>query len=226
MAFLAKTDYFGLTTAPTNFQIVSSDENRSASTAEAQNEKGDVVATQMYGETSAPSCNYVLSGTSDTASIGTMGNPISSGSLNYVITNISITTGAATPPSITVSGEEVQSGTHCSNDCYYDIPTATLEPCHHAQALFGFDFDNIGSGFYVIQANYTIECTLTKATVNGETVSYDITAGKVTAQFTIQGTGESGTPSLDAPNQSWIVTSPLTQSNPDAGYETYTIGFT
>lgn len=226
MAFLPKTDYFGLTTAPANFVIISSDENRSTSTAEAQNEKGDVVATQTYGETSAPSCSYVLSGSASTSSINEMGNPISSGGLNYVITNISISTGAATPPSITVSGEEVPSGTHCSNDCYYDIPTATIDACHHAQALFGFSFASIGTGFYVTQADYTIECSLTRATENGETVAYDVTEGKVTAQFTIQGTGVDGTPSLSAPSNDWITTSPLTQSNPDAGYETYSISFT
>jgi hypothetical protein len=61
-----------------------------------------------------------------------MGKSIAVGGLNYVITNISISTAAATPPSITVSGEEVPSGTQCSNDCYYDIPTATIDACHHA----------------------------------------------------------------------------------------------
>lgn len=76
------------------------------------------------------------------------------------------------------------------------------------------------------QADYTIECSLTKATQDGETVAYDVTEGKVTAQFTIQGTGVSGTPSLSAPSNDWITTSPLTQSNPDAGYETYSISFT
>ena len=75
------------------------------------------------------------------------------------------------------------------------------------------------------QADYTIECSLTKATQDGETVAYDVTEGKVTAQFTIQGTGVSGTPSLTAPS-GWTTTSPLTLSNPDAGYETYSIGFT
>jgi len=45
MAFLSKTDYFGLTTIDSNFVITSSDENKSASTAEAQNDKGDIVAT-------------------------------------------------------------------------------------------------------------------------------------------------------------------------------------
>ena len=56
MSFKSKLDYFGLSGTGSNFVITSSDENKSASTAEAQNDKGDIVATQMYGETSAPSC--------------------------------------------------------------------------------------------------------------------------------------------------------------------------
>lgn len=126
-----------------------------------------------------------------------------------------------------MSGEEVPANSHCSNDCYYDIPSVSIEPCHHAQGLFGFDFSSIGSGFYVTQANYTVEGQITKATKDGDTVAYDITAGKITAQFTIQGTGGSGTPTLDAPDSTtWFVTSPLTLTNPDASYETYSVTFT
>lgn len=70
MSFLAKTDYFGV--ADTNLIITSSDENRSASLATAQNDKGDIVAQQKYGETAAPSCTYVVKGTKTLGSL-TMG---------------------------------------------------------------------------------------------------------------------------------------------------------
>lgn len=45
MSFLSKTDYYGLSGTGSNFEIISSDENASAQTAEAQDEKGDIVAT-------------------------------------------------------------------------------------------------------------------------------------------------------------------------------------
>lgn len=92
MSFLAKTDYYGLSTGSgSKFVIVSSDENKSASTATAQDEKGDIIAEEVYGETSAPSCNYVLSGDATLSGID-MGNPITTGGKNYVITNIGIDT--------------------------------------------------------------------------------------------------------------------------------------
>ena len=156
-----------------------------------------------------------------------------SGDERYVITNITINTGAATPPEVTISGEGVPTGSHCSNDCYYEVPSTTLEPCHHAQALFdlfsGNVFD-ITDGYYVTQANYTVECTLTKATKDGETKCYDITAGKITAQLTIQGTGLSGEPTVNADTgtdaDEWQISTPLSISNPDSAYETYTITYT
>lgn len=150
-----------------------------------------------------------------------------------MITNITINTGAATPPEVTISGEEVPSGSHCSDDCYYEVPSATLDPCHHAQALFDLFSDNefdLTSGYYVTQANYTVECTLTKATKDGETVKYDITAGKVTAQLTIQGTGLGTTLTVNATTGTgatgWQETTPLSQSNPDSNYDTYTVTYT
>lgn len=185
MSFRAKEDYFGLSTAQNSkFVITSSDENKSVSTAEAQNDKGDVVAVTTYGETSAPSCNYVLSGDASTGLIN-MGTEISCNLKKYVITDLSINTGAGTPPSVSVSGEEVPTASHCSEYCYYNVPSETIECCHHAQPLFGIIWGGLAEGFYVTQANYSVTCELTKATKDGETVCYDITAGKITAQLTV-----------------------------------------
>lgn len=222
MSFRVKQDYFGLSTGQnSHFVITSSDENKSASTAQAQDDKGDVVAIMTYGETSAPSCSYVLSGDASTGDVK-LGDDISSGNKKYVITDLSISTGAGTPPSITVSGEEVPDGSHCSLYCYYNVPSETIDCCHHAQALFGLSWTGIGTGFYVTQANYSASCELTKATKDGETVSYDITNGTITAQITIQGTGTDSRPSFNAPT-GWVITSPLSLSNPDSGYDTWSI---
>lgn len=119
----------------------------------------------------------------------------------------------------------------CSSDCYYSIPTTSLDPCHHAQDLFGLSIA-LPSGYYLTGANYEVGCDLTEATKDGGTVCWDVTNGKVTAQVTIQGTGigtlaassvsfNNGTDPTD-----WHITSPLTQTNPDAGYDTYAMTFT
>ena len=220
MSFLSKTDYYGLSGSGSNFEIISSDENASAQTAEAQDEKGDIVATLMYGELKSPTCNYVLKGDA-TLSGKQLGTPSAT---NYVMTSIQVDTGAGTPPAITVSGEEVPEDSHCSTDCYYAAPSTTIECCHHAQWLFGLS-GTLTQGYYLTQASYTIECDLTKATKDGETVCYDITNGRVTATLTIQGTGSTTALEITNVPNTWIETSPLSQSNPDAGFDTYTVTY-
>lgn len=211
MAFQEKTDYFGLATDG-GLVITSSTENKSATVIQAQDEKGDVVAQEIVGETSAPSCTYVVK-----ADATLTGQKLGSASGGYVISSISISTGAGTPPSITVTGESVPASSH--TDCYYDTPACTVKVCHHAQILFSA-FTLSGVGCYLTSANYTISGSLTKATKDGETVAYDIADGKIEAQVEIVQTGETE-PSFAA-GADFTITSPLTKTEGDAAYPTWT----
>lgn len=77
---------------------------------------------------------------------------------------------------------------------------------------------------YLTQANYTVGGSLTKATKDGETISYDIADGKIEAQLTfvsVDGSAPSVTPAQDC-----ALTAPLTKSEPDAEYPTYTCTIT
>ena len=211
MAFQEKTDYFGLATDG-GLVITSSTENKSATVIQAQDEKGDVVAQEIVGETSAPSCTYVVK-----ADATLTGQKLGSASGGYVISSISISTGAGTPPSITVTGESVPASSH--TDCYYDTPACTVKVCHHAQILFSA-FTLSGVGCYLTSANYTISGSLTKATKDGETVAYDIADGKIEAQVEIVQTG-TAEPSF-ATGADFTITSPLTKTAGDAAYPTWT----
>ena len=164
------------------------------------------------GETSAPSCTYVVK-----ADATLTGQKLGSASGGYVVSSISISTGAGTPPSITVTGEAVPSSSH--TDCYYDTPACTVEVCHHAQTLFSA-FTLSGDGCYLTSANYTISGSLTKATKDGETIAYDIADGKIEAQVEIVQTGATE-PSFAA-GTDFTITSPLTKTEGDAAYPTWT----
>jgi len=102
MALAAKTDYFGLATDGGGLVLTSSTENKSATVIQAQDEKGDVVAQEIVGETSAPSCTYVVK-----ADATITGQKLGFASGGYGGSSINITTGAGTPPGISVTGEEV-----------------------------------------------------------------------------------------------------------------------
>lgn len=131
MAFKSKTDFFGL--AGNGLVITESNENKAASTAEGHNEKGDIVAFEVFGETMSPQCTYVLSADTSLAEMK-CGEPISGtgdySSKKFTLGSITIDTSAGSPPSVQASGEEIPNSSH--TDCTYTFPAATLKMCHHA----------------------------------------------------------------------------------------------
>ena len=179
MSFQSKTDYFNI--AGNGLVITSSEENKSSQVAQAHDEKGDIVAEEVYGETSAPACTYVLSGDVAIGSIN-IGKATTGTGTKYVITSLQIDTTAGSPPSVQASGEEVPTTSH--TDCYYEVPSAAVNVCHHAQILWGA-FTLSGQGCYLTQASYTASGSLTKATKDGETIAYDISDGQLQASITI-----------------------------------------
>jgi hypothetical protein len=218
MSFQAHTDYFGLSTAASSaFVITDSAENKTAQTVNGRDEKGDIVAYEVFGEQMAPTCSYVLKADASLASL-VIGSPITVGTDKITVTNVSISTSAGSPPRIDVSGEQIPSDTTHS-DCKYTIPTATLAVCHHAQTLWSA-FTLTGTGCYLIEANYTAGGTLTKAQKDGDPVAFDVSDGQLTATITIQQTGTTD-PTL-TPGTGWVVTSPLTPSRADSSLRTWT----
>lgn len=138
MSWKDKTNYFANSGLYNEGMVItSSEEGKSASTVQGRNSKGDVVAEEMYGETYAPSCSYVLK-KNVTIENATLGKAFEHDGKCFVMNNMSISTSAGTPPTISMSGEQVEDGaTTNHNDCYYDVDGFSIELCHHAQELFG-----------------------------------------------------------------------------------------
>ena len=215
MAMQEKTDYFGL--GGTTLVLTSATENKSATVVQARGANGDIVAEEIVGETSAPSCTYVVK-----ADATLTGKKLGFGDGGYAITSIAISTSAGAPPSASVSGESVpEDSSH--TDCYYEVPAASVKVCHHAQILFAA-FTLGGEGCHLTDASYTVSSSLTKATKDGETIAYDVSDGKVEASITIVQTG-AVVPTLTA-GSGWAITSPLTKSEGDAAYATWTATLT
>jgi len=188
MSFKAKTDFFGI--AGGGLVITESNENKTASTVEGHNEKGDVVAYEVFGETMSPECTYVLSANASLSSMK-CGEPISgTGDYNgkkFTLGSLTINTSAGSPPSVQASGNEIPANT-TQSDCTYTLPAATLKMCHHAQILWDA-FTLSGSGCYLQQANYTAGGTISRATKNGDTIAFDVVDGQLQVNITILQTG-------------------------------------
>ena len=104
------------------------------------------------------------------------------------------------------------------------MPNVTISPLHHAQNFGAFTI--AGSGAHLTQSTFAAECTVSTADKDGVPLAHDIVGGKVTVTGTIQVSNSSyGVPTV-TPSNGWDMTSPLTETNPDGDFPTYTFGLT
>lgn len=219
MAFKTKTTHYDLGTI-TNAVLVSVTENRSASTVEAKGEDGFVVASQVFGEKSAPSEEYAIKGDVTLTGIK-MGSVKTVGGDSFALESITVTTSAGAAPTMSVSGQQVEDG--AASGCTVTLPAVTVSGLHHAQTFGQFTVG--GQGAHLTQSTLTITGTISTAEKDGETIAFDLTDCSMTITGTIQVSDASyGTPTVTA--SGWVVTSPITETNPDSNYPTYSFTIT
>ena len=221
MSFLAKVDKFGLASA--SLEILTSDEGRAASVAEASNADGDIIAAEVYGEIESPSCTYAVKADStadiELGGVTTVGT--GTAAKYYALTSVTIGTSAGSPPTVSASGEEVPSATPSSTYTVED--GLTVSKLAIAQ-IYGGSFTLGGTGCHVTDCNATISCDFSAATKDGARLAWDISNGRIVVSVTINQTGSTA-PTLTA-GSGWEITSPLTQSNPDSNFPTWTATLT
>lgn len=251
MSFIPKQDWFNLTGSGGCSALKLSDSSFSGSMqlATASDEWGDIANKEAYGLNYTVSNSYKLCasmGSGDTIDITLGGAGIvqtfENGSINghsvkTVMTSFSIGTSAGGEPTISASGEmteDTDEEVFADDNCYpceYEVKIGALNPKRHAQLI---DINQavpcaITNG-YLVGANYDINCSLAKSTVNGVPVAADVTGGVVTCNITINAKLENGeylAPSVTlTPNSVWKMTTPLSMTDGDASFKTYTAGFT
>ena len=92
--------------------------------------------------------------------------------------------------------------------------------CHHARNNIS-DLTIGGTGCHLQSANYTYACSIGKATKDGVTIAHGVYEGYVEAQIEIIQTGSTAPTLTLANNSAWFISSPLSQTNPDADYPTW-----
>lgn len=104
------------------------------------------------------------------------------------------------------------------------MPNVSISPLHHAQTFGAFTYS--GTGAHLTQSTFAAECTVSTADKDGVPLAHDIVGGRVTVNGTIQVSNSSyGTPTI-TPSNGWGLTQPLTETNPDGDFPTYTFGLT
>ena len=128
----------------------------------ATDARGDIIARDVCGETISPSGVYVVKAAGNLSLV--------LGSVNTVDTDVvvllgcDISTGSATPPEVTLSGESIQAGGTSSSTV--TLPEITLSPRHKAQILAGA-FTLTGNGCSLTSCSLAARANLTRASVEG-----------------------------------------------------------
>ena len=218
MAFATKTDPFGIVGSAGILECVSVTDNKTASVAEAHDENGSFVAHEVFGEQIAPSAEYKVK--KDGNISATLGAVTTYDTKRVVLTNLQVNTSAGGETTVSASGEEVETSTDGTCPAQFATGNIAVGVCHHARNNIS-DLTIGGTGCYLQSANYTYACSIGKATKDGVTIAHGVYEGYVEAQIEIIQTGSTA-PTLTLANDSaWFISSPLSQTNPDADYPTW-----
>lgn len=221
MSWDSKTDYCGLASEG-KIKVKSSTENRSGQYLEKLGQNGEIVATKAFGETASPSNDYVL--VSDVSFSGlnaiSLGKIVTVGTEKFCLQSISVKTSAGGEPTLSANAVQVESGATDAGAVTFDVPTFTVSKDEVAQLLFSA-FTVGGETNELVECGAEISCSVGTHTVNGVVVASSASAGKIVVTATI---GQYGT---DAPtvtvSSGWEVSSPLTCSDPDSDFQTWTV---
>ena len=207
--FSAPVNYWGSITGLTP---KSSSDGKTSSVAEAPNEYGDTAAHDVYGEVLAPSTEYAVTGDVNLSAIVLGSIHTYNTTKKLMLTTVAITTQAGNPPTVTISGVEVESGATAKRT--YAL-TGTLTPRSKAQDV---------CGAFTASANFT-QINTTAAvdphvqTVKGVPVASDASHGRIEVQATM--TDPTGNGAITAASAGgFTVTASPAETDPDANYIT------
>ena len=213
--FSAPVEYFGQELS-TVIGLKSSTENRDyAVKVTATDERGDIVARDLAGERISPSAVYNVKAAGELSLV--LGSVNTVETMAVVLLGCEISTGAASAPEVTLSGESIQTGGTASSTV--TLPAITLSPRHKAQILAGA-FTLTGKGCNLTSCSLSARANITRATVSGDTVTHDVSGTEIVVSGTVQQTGDTK-PTIAAAN-GWELTTPQSKENPDEGYIEWT----
>ena len=239
--FNAAVDYFGLEAATTiqssgltGLKVVSSSENRTKQATSGPNSYGDAAVVDAYGETAAPSAEYVCCATvtDDTLPhLGSLHTTVTGG--KTALGSITIRTQNGSAPTVSVSGQLLP--ITVAQLRHYDLPNFRLLARHRAQDFIGSRVQGetglctiSGSetedyGLESVEVNFPIVFTL--AQPKGVVAAYDLHGDMATARYVMnwyKSTAPTITLKAAATAMGAIMSEPETKSCPENGYTQYT----
>ena len=124
---------------------------------------------------------------------------------------------------MTASGSQVEANI-VEGSCKATLPNITIGGLHHAQTFGAFQLS--GAGAHLTQSTYSAQCDISTAEKDGVILAHDIVGGTVTINGTIQVSNPSYPVPVLSVASGWTVTSPVSETNPDSNFPTYTFTIT
>ena len=185
----------------------SSQDGATSQLAVAMNSKGDVAASDVYGERTAPSCDFVVTGEVDLSDI-----ELGSVTGDVMLTQVVVNTQAGQMPTVTLSGISVETSATAQRTVAL---SGTLKPRSRAQDIAG----GFGSSDSLTQCNTTYKLEPALAEVKGDVKASDA----YDARIEVNGTWTDPTGAL-APTAgtNFTITAIAASSNPDSDYRSVT----
>lgn len=217
MAFQAKIDYCGLATQNDKLIIRDSDLNGSVEKYQPQGADGSYVATEIYGETCAPTNSYGVKAGCESLDVQ-LGSYTEFEGKAYALESVNISTSAGAPVTVSASSQQIEDGVSGSV-CMYEHVILPVSSKHHAQTFDAFTLS--GEGCHLTSSSASIASTVTADKVAGTIISSDVSAGVVTVSGDILSVN--GTVPVITPAEGWVMTNvpAITESNPETEAKSY-----
>lgn len=214
MSWETKDDYCGLSAAG-KIVCKSATMNRTGTYLEKAGSDGAIAATKYFGEVSAPSNEYAVENTAELSV--KLGAITTVDGRKYALQSVSVKTTAGGEPTLSATAQEVEDGATQGGANFFSVPSFTLDKDEIAQTLFSAFTLKDGE---LTDCSAEISCTVGTTKVNGTVVASDVTMGKVVVSATVGQYGETA-PAV-TPSGGWEMSAPLTCTDPDSDFPSWT----
>ena len=190
----------------------SSSDGKTSSVAEAPDEYGDTNAHDVYGEVLNPQTEYAVTDEVDLSDIVLGSIHTYNTTKKLMLTQVTVNTQAGNPPTVTISGVEVESGATAKRTYACE---GTLTPRSKAQDVA--EAFTASNKFTQINTTFAVDPHV--QTVKGVPVASDASHGRIEVQATMTDGAGNGTITA-ASGGGFTVTASPAETDPDANYVT------
>ena len=228
MAFAQKEDYVGLESVASGLLTLRSNgQNKSNSVLEIPGSDGSTLGDEIYGHIAAPTCEYaIVANGSFAANLGQVYGSIDTVAGNarpLALSRVHITTGAGQEPTVTADAVQIEPSA-ARTICTYGIDTMAISPARHALTFGAFTYTE-STDLALQNAEFDATANIAPATVNGDPVAADATAGVETVTATFWASSETSTPAVSVAS-GWHITQDWNCTGADAQMFVWTATFT